>query len=173
MGRLIGRRVGKFFKIVLVGPIPNIHFRLESLAVTASLPISAVFLNMMKAAERVAAVISVATVRGVREHHVFVLIIAYLIPAAFGLRKIPSLAAETAPGSKHRCPPCALLCFDHHYAPSVKCYQAQRQQTVSRLSRAFGQASSLGFYRHRLALALALPIPDAQSRFRLAATATR
>ena len=101
MGRLIGGWVGKFFKIVLVGPIPDIHFRLESLAVTASLPISAVFLNMMKAAERVAAVISVATVRGVREHPVFVLIIAYPIPAAFGLRQVPCLTAQTTLGFGH------------------------------------------------------------------------
>jgi len=98
-GGLISRRVRQFLKIVLVGPIPDIHFRLESLAVTASLPISAVFLNMMRPAERVTAVISVATVRGVSEHHVFVLIVAYPIPAAFGLCQIPSLAAETAPGS--------------------------------------------------------------------------
>jgi len=46
---------------------------------------------MMKSAERVATMIPVATVRGVREHRVFVLIIAYPIPAALGFRQVPGL----------------------------------------------------------------------------------
>jgi hypothetical protein len=52
---------------------------------------------MMKAAERVPPVIPVAIVCSVGKHHVFVLVIADPISAAFGFRQLPHLAAKTTP----------------------------------------------------------------------------
>ena len=56
----------------------------------------------MRAAERVTAMVPVAIVPGIREDYILVLIVAYPIPAAFGLCQIPSLAAETTSGFRYR-----------------------------------------------------------------------
>jgi len=53
---------------------------------------------MMKTAQRIAVMIPAATIPRVREHPVFVLVVAYPISTAFGLCQVPRFAAQTALG---------------------------------------------------------------------------
>lgn len=98
-GRFIGRWVRQLFKIVLIRSIPNAHLRLKGSAVGTVFPIARVLLCMMIPAEGITAMVPAATVACVREEHIFVLIVAYPILAAFSLCQIPSLAAQTTGGS--------------------------------------------------------------------------
>ena len=51
---------------------------------------------MMMGAQGVMIMVSMTAVARVREHNVFVLVIADPIPAAFGLRQVSCLSAKTA-----------------------------------------------------------------------------
>jgi hypothetical protein len=65
--RLVGRRVGQLFKIVIIRAVPDVHFCLKSLAIRATFPVTRVFLFMVRAAKRVVAMIPMAAVPGIRE----------------------------------------------------------------------------------------------------------
>ena len=64
---------------------------------------------MMRPAERVTAMVPVATVPGIGEDYILVLIVAYPIPAAFGLYQIPCLTAQATSGLWRRFTTCTFL----------------------------------------------------------------
>lgn len=97
-GRLVGRRILQFFKVILVGPVPDVHFRLHHFpALGTRLPIPWVPLGKMCPAKRVTPVVAGATVGGVGKQFVLVLIVADPLPAALGSHQASPLAAQTAP----------------------------------------------------------------------------
>ena len=95
--RLILRWFGHLLKVVLVRSIPGDHFGLKfASALCARLPIAFVPLVEVVAAQGISPVISVTTVSGIGEHHVFVLIVTNPVPAAFGPDQFLCLPTQTA-----------------------------------------------------------------------------
>lgn len=92
MGWFEGRRVGELFKVILVGAVPDVHFKLGDLFRTtlARLPIARVLFGKVEAAEREPPVIARADLAGVREENVLTLVTADPVAAALGLE--PRLA---------------------------------------------------------------------------------
>jgi len=96
-GRFVGRRVGQLLEVVFVGSIPHENLRLEvGSAFRAVLPFSRVPLAVMVGAEGVSAVIAMATVPGVGEKHVILLVITNPLTATLGAREVVLLAAQPA-----------------------------------------------------------------------------
>ena len=89
MRRFKRRRVFELFEVVIVRSVPDIHFCFEAgAAFVACLPITLMALVMMNRAQREPVMISVATVAGIREDHVLILVIAYPVPAALRSNEI-------------------------------------------------------------------------------------
>lgn len=98
-GRLEMWWVLQRLEVILVRAIPDIHLRRNGAeALFAILPMTLVAVMPVKRAERVAVVISRATVPRVREQDVFVMVIANPVSATTGLHQILRLAAKAAAG---------------------------------------------------------------------------
>jgi hypothetical protein len=92
--RLVSWWVGQFLEVVLVRPIVNIQFGLERLsALRTFLPLPLVSLVVMIAAQGITAVVPMATVPGIREQDVLVLVIANPLPATSRFRQPGGFAA--------------------------------------------------------------------------------
>ena len=77
------RRVFEFLEIVLVRAVPDVHFRLETLATfLAILPAARVPFFVMITAQRVAAVVAMARISCVRKENVLVFVVADPIATA-------------------------------------------------------------------------------------------
>ena len=75
----------KLHEVEFICSVPDVHFGFEALpALLAVSPITFVALGIVITAERVAPVVPVATVRGIREHYVRVFVIANPVATAFG-----------------------------------------------------------------------------------------
>lgn len=89
------RRVFQFHKIVFVRAEININLGLEVVAAFLAFPpIAFVSFMEMKTAQCVAIMISMATVTGIRKHHIRVLVVANPLIAAQGFCQIFLLAAQ-------------------------------------------------------------------------------
>ena len=106
MGRLVLRRIFEDLEVVFVGAVVDVHLGFDrSTTLGAILPPSGVLFVEVKATEGVAAVVSVATIAGIREQYVLALVVADPLVAAFGFREIARGAAQAAarlvgPGSE-------------------------------------------------------------------------
>lgn len=77
------RRVLQFFKVVLVCPVVDIHFRLLTFfTFFAILPIASMIFLVVLAAKGVAVMIAGAAIMGIREHDILIVIIANPLVAA-------------------------------------------------------------------------------------------
>ena len=136
LGRLKGRRIRQLLKIVFVGPIPDVHFGLKRVAAWFTiLPVSGMPLVVVGGTERIAAVIPVAAITGVRKHHVLVLVIADPVPAAFGPDQLTRLAAQAATRLVHSACQFALRHFPRSVIVECKRQRARRLFAASLLSR--------------------------------------
>ena len=96
-GRLIIRRIRQLLKVVFVGAEPHVPLGLKVRpAVRAVLPSSGVAFVMVMGAPGVAPVVAVATVPGIGEEDVFVLVVANPLAAAFRAGEPARLAAQSA-----------------------------------------------------------------------------
>ncbi len=114
MSRFIGRRVFELFKIEFVGAIPNIHFEFMFKVVSAyvaGFPISGMIFIVMISAKRIAKMTSIATVPRIRKQNILVFVVAYPLPAAFGLCQFSCLAAQTASGNGSVNSPTSFSCL--------------------------------------------------------------
>jgi hypothetical protein len=95
--RLVRRGVGEFFEVVFIGAAINVELCREIIpALWTVLPAARMLLLEVIAAECVPVMIPMATVAGIREQHVAILVIADPLTAALGLGQLARLAAETA-----------------------------------------------------------------------------
>jgi hypothetical protein len=88
-------RVFQFLEVVLVGAVPDVHLGFKGFAAfVAVFPEACMSFIVMGPAEGIAIVVSVATVPGVRERDIFVMIVANPVPAAIGLSDISDFATQ-------------------------------------------------------------------------------
>jgi hypothetical protein len=88
-------RILQFLEIILVGAVPDVHLGFEGFAAfVAVFPEACMSFIVMVPAEGIAIVVSVATVPGVRERDILVMIVANPVPAAISLSDLSDFATH-------------------------------------------------------------------------------
>jgi len=88
-------RVRKLFEVILIGTVPNVHFRFDIvMTFGALLPAALVLFGMMGSAKGKAPMVSRTAIPVIAENLVILLVIADPIPAAFSLDQFLGFTAE-------------------------------------------------------------------------------